>query len=222
MSETHYLHEVARDGKLEKVKAWINYNPDLVFSRKSDGSTPLHWAATGGHKDVVMFLLVNGAEVNARSDNGDTALHNARDHEQVAELLLAHGAEVDAKNNKGKTPFHLADTKVAELLLTHGADINATDHDRRTRLHHAATYESKDFVEWLLGNQADVNALDKFGLTPLNRATGYEGKDVTPASMHELDRSRVEVRDLLRKHGGKRGMELLLEGSLDKPRGVVM
>jgi hypothetical protein len=32
MSETHYLHEVARDGKLEKVKAWINYNPDLVFS----------------------------------------------------------------------------------------------------------------------------------------------------------------------------------------------
>ena len=222
MSEKHYLHEVARDGKLEKAKAWISHNPDLVFSRKSDGSTPLHWAATGGHKDVVMLLLANGAEVNARSDNGDTALHNARDHEQVAELLLAHGAEVDAKNNEGKTPFHLAGTKVAELLLAHGADINASDHNGRTRLHHAAEYGSKNFVEWLLYNQADVNALDKLDVTPLQRAIGYEGRDITPASMHELDRNREEVRDLLRKHGGKRGMELLLEGSLDKPRGVVM
>ncbi len=168
------------------------------------------------------MALANGAEVNARSDSGDTALHNAGDHKQVAEVLLANGAEVDAKNNEGKTPFHLAGTKVAELLLAHGADINASDQNGRTRLHHAAKYGSKDFVEWLLGNQADVNALDKFSLTPLNRAMGYEGKDVTPASMHELDRSRVEVRDLLRKHGGKRGMELLLEGSLDKPRGVVM
>jgi ankyrin repeat protein len=222
MSEKHYLHEVARDGKREKVNAWINHNPDLVFSRKSDGSTPLHWAATGGHKDAVMLLLANGAEVNARSDNGDTALHNARDHEEVAECLLVHGAEVDAMNNEGKTPFHLADTEVAELLLSHGADINARDHNGSTRLHHAAKYGSKDFVEWLLSNQADVNALDKFGLTPLNRAMGYEGKDVTPASMHELDRSRVEVRDLLRKHGGKSGMELLSEGSLTKPRSVVM
>ena len=42
------------------------------------------------------------------------------------------------------------------------------------------------------------------------------------SALHELDRSRVEVRNLLRKHGGKRGMELLLEGSLDKPRGVVI
>jgi hypothetical protein len=30
------------------------------------------------------------------------------------------------------------------------------------------------------------------------------------SALHELDRSRVEVRNLLRKHGGKRGMELRL------------
>ena len=36
------IHDAAKDGDLEKVKALLKDNPDLVFSKDNDGATPLH------------------------------------------------------------------------------------------------------------------------------------------------------------------------------------
>ena len=65
--------------------------------------TPLHWAAVGGHKDVVELLLAHGAEVNARYSDGYTPLHYAaaNGHKDVVELLLANEADVNAKDEHG-------------------------------------------------------------------------------------------------------------------------
>ena len=45
--------------------------------RAQDSRTPLHWAASGGHLDVVTYLLANGAEVDKADDCGWTPLHTA-------------------------------------------------------------------------------------------------------------------------------------------------
>jgi 26S proteasome non-ATPase regulatory subunit 10 len=87
------IHEEARVGNLERVKALLKDNPDLVFSKDDDG-TPLHKAAAFGNKAVAEFLLANKADVNAKGTvAGWTPLRMAVawNHNAVAELLRRHG-----------------------------------------------------------------------------------------------------------------------------------
>ena len=65
----------------------------------------MQFAAPSGQKEVVELLIAEGADVNAKMDNGRTALHWAAlmGHKEVAELLIANGAVVKAKENDGST-----------------------------------------------------------------------------------------------------------------------
>ena len=87
------VHDAAAGGDLEKVKALLKDNPDLVSSKDTNGWTPLHWAAAIDHNDVAELLLANKAEVNATDTDGETPLHMvvAAEHKDVAELLRQHG-----------------------------------------------------------------------------------------------------------------------------------
>jgi ankyrin repeat protein len=121
------IHNAAQHGDVQKIKALLNDNPALVFSKDNYGNTPLHDAALNGHKDVAELLVAHGADVNAKNNNGSTPLHLAasyKGHKDVAELLLANKAKVNAEDNKGQTPLHLAAAyghkEVAQLLSQHG------------------------------------------------------------------------------------------------------
>ena len=170
------IHDAAKRGDLEKVKALLKDNPNLVFSKDDDGMTPLHWAA---NKDVAQLLLTYKAEVNVRNNDGNTPLHWAVNlgTKDVVELLLANKAAVNAKNNHDLTPLHYAAAwgrkDVAELLLVHGADVNAKQNNGQTPLHRAAMAGSKDVAELLLVHGADVNARDKDDKTPLFYAVNF-------------------------------------------------
>lgn len=45
-----------------------------VCAKDGHGQTPLHWAAAGGHADVVRMLISSGADANVSSNNGITPL----------------------------------------------------------------------------------------------------------------------------------------------------
>jgi cytohesin len=187
------LHEAAFNGKLEKARALIKSNPELVNDHSSYANqAPLHLAVEFGHNDVAELLLANQADVEAKAYFGWTPLLQAvfGGHKESVELLLAHNANVNVKDAAGRTPLIVAAengyTEIAALLLAHKAELNVRNNDGLTPLHVAASRGSKDFVELLLAHHADVNAKDNKGRTPADFA---------------LLHSRQDLADLLRKHG---------------------
>ncbi|CAH2790751.1 MAG: FOG: Ankyrin repeat [uncultured Caballeronia sp.] len=74
------------------------------------GWTPLHYAATNGHDDVVRALLDHSAYIDAGSPNGTTPLMMAArgGHLSTVKLLLDEGADLQVKNQIGLTAVDFA------------------------------------------------------------------------------------------------------------------
>ena len=87
---------------------------------------------------TIESILSDGANVNARNQEGRTPLHSAvnwkrsaiREEDvpviiEIVELLLTNGADINARDNNGMTPLDIAQEndlhEVVELLRTYGA-----------------------------------------------------------------------------------------------------
>ena len=71
------LQHAVVHGQLDVVRMVLHAGIfDLEF-RTPNRSTALHLGAWHGHVAVVQLLLEQGAQVDARMDHGDTALHQA-------------------------------------------------------------------------------------------------------------------------------------------------
>jgi TonB family protein len=131
-----------------------------VNAKAHDGTTPLYWASSNGHKDVAELLLANHAEVDAKTDIGTTPLLLAslNGHKDVAELLLANHADVNAKAHDGTTPLYWASSNghkdVAELLLANHAEVDAKTDIGTTPLYAASLNGHKDVAQLLLASKA--------------------------------------------------------------------
>ncbi|MBQ6668483.1 MAG: ankyrin repeat domain-containing protein, partial [Deltaproteobacteria bacterium] len=83
---------------------------------------------------------INGVDVNARDEDGNTALMAAARQNpspEVAEMLLHAGADINAKDNDGWTALMLAafqnpNPEMVRVLLDAGADISAQNAKGKT------------------------------------------------------------------------------------------
>lgn len=132
--------EAALVGDLPKIEALISSEPVLVHFKDAIGETPLHRAAVCRDKDataILRLLIDQGADVNAKDNNGTTPLHIAAGQPRVemAKMLIDHGADVRARTSSGSEPMHhVSSNEVLELLLSRGADINAKNNNGETPL----------------------------------------------------------------------------------------
>ena len=93
-------------GQLEWVKKLVGRGADV----NKPGWTPLHYAATRGHLEVMDYLLENHAYIDASSPNESTPLMMAALYGTPAavKLLLEAGADPRIKNAVGLTAIDFA------------------------------------------------------------------------------------------------------------------
>ena len=86
----------------------------------------------GSRADYIRLLISEGADVNAKGDDGSTPLLYASEHEiwEVVTLLVKAGADVNARDTVGQTPLMYAagnssTPEIVQLLLEKGAELEA-------------------------------------------------------------------------------------------------
>ena len=105
------IFEAAQNGDLQEVQRHLDQgtSPDEMDTRLR--WPLLHFAAAGGHPEVLALLLTKGADIHQPSQlTGTTALHTAAYHGQLAaaRFLLENGARGDATSTGGDSPLHAA------------------------------------------------------------------------------------------------------------------
>jgi len=198
---------------LDAVRELVTAKPGLAAQADSDDRTPLHAAAAKDAVEIAAYLLDAGAPMNARTDEGRTALHDAIEHggDRVRDLLLSRGAEVDicsaailgrvdeVREMLARDPALANDrstelsplgwaafgnqTEVAKVLLDAGARMDDGE------LHCAASVGHVEVGRLLIERGVDPNALNESGATALHAA----------ATMRYTSDSSEFVRMLLEK-----------------------
>jgi uncharacterized protein len=96
----------ALKGRLDFVKRLLARGADV----NKTGWTPLHYAASGGHREIMQLLLDQHAYIDAESPNGTTPLMMAAGYSSDAavKLLLDAGADPSLKNQLGLSALDFA------------------------------------------------------------------------------------------------------------------
>ncbi|XP_051171168.1 26S proteasome non-ATPase regulatory subunit 10-like [Leptopilina boulardi] len=179
------VYDLAYRGKTAAVKILLNENQKLKSETDENKRMLIHWAALGGHEDLVTYLLSNGFPVDPQDDMSMTPLILASSggRKNVVKILLKEGANVNAKTEDGHSSIQYAASKnwveICETLIKNGANINITDIRGATPLHRAASKGNINVVKLLLEQEKDlkINAKDVYGNTALHLACEENRQD---------------------------------------------
>jgi hypothetical protein len=116
--------------------------------------TALHYAAEGGHADVIRLLLALGASPHARSSSGSTPFYRAARSGSLKalEVLYDAGSDINPKTWDNFTPLFEAVAhgrpRIASQLLEWGADPTVVNLDGESSIsliaHHRNGLMAKD------------------------------------------------------------------------------
>lgn len=150
-NNTPLLH-ASKQGHFGIVRMLLEASASLEACTKGGwhggGLTALYVAASSGHIDSLLLLLMAKADTEATDATGRTALHEATEKRQVGamRLLLEGRADIDARVQAGTV-------------------IDARVQDGSTSLHWCAREGHTEIVKVLIDSRADLKAEDSAGCT---------------------------------------------------------
>ena len=171
------LHFAAFYGRVRSIQHLLKTNNALVNEKTNGGFTALHIAAMRGNDDAVRQLLNNEAAIDARDNEGRTALHHAGHHLGIIDLLVDHGANIDATDTHGQTPLLIAVMRQSLTTVTHllarSANVYIAPSSRSTAIHYAAAFGNNQIIEALLKHGAYFFDFDSNEPTPLHYIAAF-------------------------------------------------
>jgi ankyrin repeat protein len=203
-------------GKIDEVTDLLREHPELVSTYYYNGGKPnfrdgwslLQTAVNANQPEVVKLLVEHGADVNAMSPAGITALHVASDPRMI-KFLLEHKAQINRKNARGLTALDLAlqngNLEGANVLLAGGAQEDvSTD---------AGLGKVDSIRERIGADGTEVNRPDGLGHSPL---------------FYAVANNQREMVKFLLSHGARAGAPkesrypAVLEGAIENKNSVVV
>jgi uncharacterized protein len=170
--------------------------PKLSDARAREAGLEMVEAVRTGDSATARALIDRGADVNATSADGTSALHWAAHLGDVetARLLIRHDARVEQVNRYGLAPLHVAAAegypKLVQLLLDADASVDLRGRNGETALLMAARKGCADCVQALITRHADVKVREQaFELTALMLAA-WSG---SAPSVEQLIRAGADV-----------------------------
>ena len=139
------LVDAASSGSVTAVEALLGLGISSD-ARNANAETPLMMAAQGRHKNIINLLKEHGANINATTDKGKTALMYAAEavpqNKEVIGILLTAGADINKQDATGNTALiYAADhavnylsTETLEALVKAGADLKVKNQQGQSAL----------------------------------------------------------------------------------------
>ncbi|MGO8758220.1 MAG: ankyrin repeat domain-containing protein [Terracidiphilus sp.] len=168
-------------------------------------------AASSGDTAQVARLLGQGANIDAKNNQGDAPLLLAAKSGKadIVKLLIEKGADIEAKNNKGDTALIAAcmvgHADVARVLVEKGASIDARDEGAATALMYAGLAGDTAIVDLLLAKGANIEAQDDNGETPLMYAASSGSVEAVKLML------RKNANPSVKDHNGKTALDYALQ-----------
>lgn len=151
------LHIAAKKGRCQALEILLAHDSAAVDFPADNGQTPLLWAAREGHSEIIRLLCEKGANINALTETGDSALHLAAwkgNIDAVRYLVDAMKCSPELRNKEGMKPVHFAvagnHLETVDLLI--GIDLNFKSSESSSAfgyscLHRAAIYGSLEVMK---------------------------------------------------------------------------
>ncbi|KAF7714801.1 Uncharacterized protein PECH_008034 [Penicillium ucsense] len=195
----HYLAFFGIPGKAQRL---LEQGAKINEQENALKVTPLHCAVYQGNDEMVEFLLECGANGNAMTANGQTALHIAsqRGHRKCMKLLFNNQVDLNVADHNGFSSLHSAvgtatDEATVPLLVKHKADLNFQNpKDGNTALHLAVQWRRPRIILFLLEKGATVDLANDEGLTPLQLAASIDNCEAISLLLQHC--ARIEARSL--------------------------
>ncbi len=171
--EAPSLQRLIKEGRYDEARELFAARAD-INSVDEDGNTALHLAAEINEADMVSFLIIKGANTEAKNNAGDTPLHVAIKHNALAAtkvLAIVHG-DIFAKDAEDNTALELAlakggDWYKAVITPQTGA---IRDTDGESIVHYFVKTRDEIAIDYCVSQELPLSVVDNFEKTPLSLA----------------------------------------------------